>query len=77
MSKNRDLSEINCYSLKGGTFYERNFLPETLPADHSHTIAIPYGPDARTPVDTGFIVFNEATYPHFIGFLAELGVPSG
>lgn len=43
---------------------------------HTHTIAIPDGTDAGTPVDTGFIVFNEATYPYFIGFLAELGVPS-
>lgn len=43
---------------------------------HTHTIAIPDGPDAGIPVDTGFIVFNEATYPHFIGFLAELGVSS-
>ncbi|MBB5348669.1 FAD-dependent oxidoreductase [Desulfoprunum benzoelyticum] len=43
---------------------------------HTHTIAIPDGPDAGTPVDTGFIVFNEATYPHFIRFLAELEVPS-
>jgi uncharacterized protein len=43
---------------------------------HTHTIAIPDGPDAGTPVDTGFIVFNDATYPYFIGFLAELGVPS-
>ncbi len=43
---------------------------------HTHTITIPEGPDAGTPVDTGFIVFNEATYPHFIGFLAELGVSS-
>ena len=37
---------------------------------HTHTITIPDGPDAGTPVDTGFIVFNEATYPHFIRFLA-------
>jgi uncharacterized protein len=43
---------------------------------HTHTITIPEGPDAGTPVDTGFIVFNEATYPYFIGFLAELGVES-
>jgi len=43
---------------------------------HTHTIPIPDGPDAGTPVDTGFIVFNEATYPHFIRFLAELEVPS-
>ena len=43
---------------------------------HTHTIPIPDGPDAGTPVDTGFIVFNEATYPHFIQFLEELKVPS-
>jgi predicted NAD/FAD-binding protein len=43
---------------------------------HTHTITISDGPDAGTPVDTGFIVFNEATYPLFIRFLEELGVPS-
>ncbi len=43
---------------------------------HTHTIAIPDGPDAGIMVDTGFIVFNEATYPYFIGFLEELGVSS-
>ncbi len=43
---------------------------------HTHTIAIPHGPDAGIPVDTGFIVFNEATYPYFIGFLKELKVRS-
>lgn len=41
---------------------------------HTHTIPIPDGPDAGTPVDTGFIVFNEATYPHFIQFLEDLKV---
>ena len=43
---------------------------------HTHTVSVPHGPDCGTPVDTGFIVFNEATYPHFIRFLDELGVPS-
>ena len=43
---------------------------------HTHTIPIPDGPDAGTPVDTGFIVFNEATYPLFIAFLDQLGVAS-
>jgi uncharacterized protein len=43
---------------------------------HTHTITIADGPDAGTPVDTGFIVFNDATYPLFISFLQELGVSS-
>lgn len=43
---------------------------------HTHTIVIPSGPDAGTPVDTGFIVFNQAAYPHFLSFLNELGVAS-
>ena len=43
---------------------------------HTHTISVPDGPEGGTPVDTGFIVFNEATYPLFIAFLDDLGVPS-
>jgi len=41
---------------------------------HTHTIEIPSGPDEGTPVDTGFIVFNDRTYPHFLKFLQQLGV---
>lgn len=41
---------------------------------HTHTIVLEDGPDAGTPVDTGFIVFNERTYPNFIRFLGQLGV---
>jgi len=41
---------------------------------HTHTVLIDDGPDAGTPVDTGFIVFNEKTYPNFIRFLARLAI---
>ncbi|WP_448874322.1 NAD(P)/FAD-dependent oxidoreductase [Desulfobulbus propionicus] len=43
---------------------------------HTHTVVIADGPDAGTAVDTGFIVFNEATYPQFMAFLDEMGVAS-
>ncbi len=41
---------------------------------HTHTVMIPDGPDENIPVDTGFIVLNERTYPNFIKFLSLLGV---
>lgn len=41
---------------------------------HTHTIVIPDGPDAGTPVDTGFIVLNDRTYPFFRTFLNRLDI---
>jgi uncharacterized protein len=41
---------------------------------HTNTAAAAVG--GRTyPVDTGFIVFNETTYPNFVTLLKRLGVP--
>ncbi|MEB3196358.1 MAG: FAD-dependent oxidoreductase [Candidatus Sericytochromatia bacterium] len=42
---------------------------------HTHTHDIELGGE-RQAVDTGFIVFNHKTYPHFTRLLASLGVPS-
>jgi len=42
---------------------------------HTHTHAIPLGGQDYA-VDTGFIVFNDWTYPNFIALLDELGVAS-
>ena len=38
---------------------------------HSHTVDA-----AGTPVDTGFIVYNEVTYPNLTALFAHLGVPT-
>jgi len=38
---------------------------------HSHTVMV-----GDTPVDTGFIVYNEATYPNLTALFAYLGVPT-
>ena len=45
----------------------------TRAGGHSHTVDAP-GPNGPIPVDTGFIVFNEATYPNLIAMFAHLGV---
>ena len=42
---------------------------------HTHTHDVEWGGE-RHAIDTGFIVFNELTYPHFTALLDELGVAS-
>lgn len=41
---------------------------------HSRTIEVPNG-SKRTPVDTGFIVFNNWNYPNLLGLFKEIDVP--
>jgi len=50
------------------------FEAEDRLGGHTNTVTIPDGPDQGLPVDTGFIVFNENTYPNLIRFFAELGI---
>ena len=42
---------------------------------HTHTVDVEAGGE-RYAVDTGFIVFNDWTYPNFLRLLGELGVES-
>lgn len=52
------------------TVYEKNdYL-----GGHSRTIEVPTG-SSVTPVDTGFIVFNNWNYPNLMGLFQELDVP--
>ena len=41
---------------------------------HTNTVTLKRGPDEGQRVDTGFIVFNDRTYPFFNRFLHQLGV---
>jgi len=52
------------------TVYEKN----AYVGGHSNTLDAPTGDGASIPVDTGFIVYNERTYPNLIGFFDALGV---
>ena len=53
------------------TLYERN----SYLGGHTNTIEIPDGPDAGTPVDTGFIVMNHRNYPVLTRLFDRLHVP--
>lgn len=41
---------------------------------HTRTVIVPEGPDMGLPVDIGFIVLNDRTYPLFNRLLSQLGV---
>jgi predicted NAD/FAD-binding protein len=41
---------------------------------HTNTVEAPGGDGAAIPVDTGFIVYNEKTYPNLTALFAHLGV---
>ena len=53
------------------TVYEKN----DWIGGHSNTVDAPNGKD-KTPVDTGFIVYNERSYPNLIALFDHLDVPT-
>ncbi|MFN0052314.1 MAG: NAD(P)/FAD-dependent oxidoreductase [Planctomycetales bacterium] len=55
----------------GITLYEAN----PYVGGHTHTVDVDWEGERQT-IDTGFIVFNDWTYPNFIRLLDELQVPS-
>lgn len=52
------------------TVFERN----DYAGGHSNTVDVPTEDGGYMPVDTGFIVYNERTYPNLIGLLDTLDV---
>lgn len=50
------------------------FEKEDRLGGHTNTIVLPSGPDAGTPVDTGFIVFNNENYPNLCRLFEKLNI---
>lgn len=47
------------------------------PGGHTHTVTVPDGPDAGTPIDMGFIVMNHRNYPLLTRLFSQLAVALG
>lgn len=50
------------------------FEAEDRLGGHANTVDV-HAPDGRCPIDTGFIVYNTASYPNLIALFDRLGVP--
>ena len=51
------------------------FEADPRPGGHTHTVDVTLEGHTH-PVDTGFLVFNDRTYPNLLALFAELGVES-
>lgn len=69
------ISGLTCAYLLSRRHQVTVFEADSWIGGHTHTVDVSCG--GRTyAIDTGFIVFNDWTYPHFIRLLDRLGVAS-
>lgn len=67
------ISGIGAAWLLAQKFEVHLFESESRLGGHAHTVRVQES-DRSIPVDTGFLVYNEGTYPNLIGFFETLGV---
>lgn len=69
------ISGLTCAHLLSRKHEVTVFEAEQWVGGHTHTLDVTYH-GQRYAIDTGFIVFNDWTYPNFIRLLDQLGVAS-
>ncbi|MFO0855815.1 MAG: FAD-dependent oxidoreductase [Phycisphaerales bacterium] len=70
------VSGLTCALLLSRRHEVHVFEADSRVGGHSNTVMCESPEGALLPVDTGFIVFNERTYPLFTKMLAHLGIDS-
>ncbi|MDY0746043.1 NAD(P)-binding protein [Paucibacter sp. R3-3] len=72
------ISGLSCAWLLSSRHDVTVFESEARPGGHSNTVDAAAAPGAETtvPVDTGFIVYNEAAYPNLTALFRHLDVPT-
>ncbi len=69
------IAGLGCAHLLNGRYQLTFFEQNDYPGGHSNTVDV-VEKGRKSPVDTGFMVFNEVTYPKLCRLFRELGVES-
>lgn len=69
------ISGLSCAHYLSAAHEVTVFEASSRVGGHTATVDVQLGPRSYA-IDTGFIVFNDWTYPNFIALMKELGVPS-
>lgn len=67
------ISGLTCAYHLAGKFDITVFEKADYTGGHTHTVHVATA-EEEVDIDTGFIVFNDRTYPHFITLMDEIGV---
>ncbi len=69
------VSGLGCLRFLRGRAQVTLFDSDRRPGGHAHTVDVDEpGTGRKLPMDVGFMVFNEVTYPHLCRLFKELGV---
>lgn len=68
------IAGMACAHYLRAAFHLTLFERENYAGGHTNTVLLPEA-DRQIPVDTGFMVYNETTYPHLVRLFRELEIP--